>query len=185
MGVAYRAYRRPLQSNPQEIPERPPPPIQDSIADKCKTIAKNMTKKGWKSGMAKLDIVVDPKSFKTWAGSEAAAYAGDDGGCPWVVAYRPNLWRLGPSEFPLPGLGSIVIPVNKAVLVTGFDIGQLVQLGMGPADLKTFLESETGVGFAREHIGMSLAQPRTAVWVPCGIAPTLTCPVAKGQDPQW
>lgn len=104
----------------------------------------------------------------------------DKGHLPWVVAVRTHSWRHGPSSYPMPGYGAFIdIFGDKPDLCLAFmPISAIVNKGVSVADLRAFLETETGQGEFTSKAVVIHATPKAIYWCPYG---WLCLPFAMGR----
>lgn len=110
----------------------------------------------------------------------------DAGTEPWLMTYRSSQWRYGPSHWPLPGLGALVLPVSEGVKHTFLSAPyeELLKCGIALPDLQTFLGTDSGVKFAEAHLVQTKLCVGTAMWLPPGwFALPLACDLRpQGND---
>lgn len=143
--------------------------IKKKIEDITNTLAR---KKDWLSGMAKLDITLD--QLPDICFPDAAPFAADPGGAPWLVGLRPNCWRYGPMDHPLPGMAQYIRAHNTDMVVHTFKVEPLVAEGLTLPDIHEFLESSSGAEWVKDNSVSVILKANDTLFVPYGVVPALT-----------
>lgn len=124
----------------------------------------------WKGAMSKLDVDGLRSSSIVMFSKADTELDSLPGACPWIVLQRPFSWRLGPSAWPLVGLGALMFPMAEEVDYFYFmaPIAQILEQGIVLSHLDKFFESDAGAEFMRQHMVFIKAEPGSAIWCPFG-----------------
>lgn len=155
--------------------------VSAHVEKKAADVLKTMKKKEWQSAMSRCDTCFS-EHCDIGMGDEAA-FACDPGAGPWVVGIASHAWRWGPEDTPLPGVPLIIVAKETPLLVSTFLLGPLLEQGLAPADLKSFLSTPSGVDYVKEYWTVSLVQASSSIYVPAGHLPMVTFVPAKSQEP--
>ncbi|CAK0800384.1 unnamed protein product [Prorocentrum cordatum] len=105
--------------------------------------------------------------FKTFFNVELL-HLNDKGGVPWISVSRPWAWRFGPSQCPLPGVGSLIQATSDNMLMQLINAEVILKNGVSIADAKQYFETPQGAKDFEEN-GISLRVPNgDVVFVPYG-----------------
>ena len=156
---------------------------QDAVDKKRHEIEKVVAKKNWKSGLAKIDCVLQQEDLPPWGFECSGDYHDDPGAAPWLLGVRPHTWRFGAADIPLQGLGQCVVGLTTSILVCCFDLVPLwEQHGVCVGDLSSFLESPTGRLYTTEHAVLFMLPENGVAWIPYGFAATFVFAPAKEEE---
>lgn len=173
----------PKKSNHKSFIDGVATSIAENVAKKKQDISRTLNKKGWPSGMTKLDINIT--SVPDHLGMiGAASYASDLGASPWIVGYRPNSWRYGPAEHPLPGLAQYITARDASLVVHAFQVSALVAEGLSVSDIHQFLETASGTEWVKENSVSVVLREGHTLYVPYGVVAAVAHYYdAKPKDP--
>ena len=132
-----------------------------------KALAANIS---WGGAMSKLEVGagVSIEQVETFAECELLEQRGGD---PWVAALRPFAARIGPAQWPLPGVGSLISVVGESqndLFVLAGLAAQIVAKGLALSDIEGFLSSPSGEDWVGNHAMVVPVRKGDVLWVPYG-----------------
>lgn len=157
-------------------------PALHSKVDSLQRTLDNPKNEKWTGAMAKVDSTEVDFNVLGLAGIEGKSR--QRGGEPWVACMKAYSWRWGPNAWPVPGVGSLVVPLGKGTMLQVFKVNSFVQEGLVVLnDVPGFLDTQSG-GKMLDSVDCSwmlldLRESEGAViWIPYGwvVAPVYVPP---------
>lgn len=118
--------------------------MKQTMDKKVADITKAVTKKDWRSGMARIEHVPDGLCDMDTGLDDMKLFVNDLGAHPWVLAVKANAWCFGPAEFSLPGVACFVSALKHRLWISCFKVQPLVEQGLSVQDLKVFFRDGLG-----------------------------------------
>jgi hypothetical protein len=140
----------------------------DKIKSQRTALSKGMAANPkWLGALARLDGV-DESLFTAMQLKTELMYLDDQGSVPWLVTMRLSAWRWGPSAVPLPGVACLLTPVGDSdIWVQAFAAAPLLESGVTPKDLASFLETPSGTTYEHESTVVHVEQGQV-LYLPFG-----------------
>lgn len=120
----------------------------------------------WQGALCKLDL--GSSSLSLPGAKVNPMFINEVGACQWLTGFKPHRWRFGPSAWPLPGVGTFVVPLTSHVILNLFEVGPLVGAGISLTDLMSHLDTNTGEKYFADHAIVLPVTDTDVVWVPWG-----------------
>lgn len=155
--------------------------MKAAVDKKVADIMKSMAKKGWRSGMGRIECAPDGLCDMSIGLDDMKLFVNDPGAQPWVLAVASNTWCFGPAEFALPGVAAFVTSLRQRLWISCFLVQPLVEQGLSVQDIKAFLETDSGVAYAKESSVLVHIEAGESVYIPYGVIPVVTYQCEKGQ----
>lgn len=143
-------------------------------------LSKIILRKNWKSGMAKMERRPSeaPAAF-----DDMAPFFDDPGATAWIVGLRPWTWRFGPADWPTPGMPQTVSALTRTICVQASDMQAMLDEGLAVVDLRSYLETPSGSEFTKDRSVLTLLEPGSSIFIPCGYLPVVTVASGKDEEP--
>lgn len=125
-----------------------------NIADKQENLTKFLVDNAHGGTMSRLDGSVE--AFASLPPFAGAALLNLAGAAPWLNVTRPWSWRWGPSVFPLPGMGGLIMPLPSSNVEFKFLVvpaSVVLATGVPLRDLHTFWDTPSGLDIAANTHG--------------------------------
>lgn len=173
-----------LHSPLDKILRQYPETVQALMDKLAKTINENDE---WLGAMSKLSYAPTAKMVEELGLDAECESAGDLGVAPWLVATKPNTWRFGPANWPLPGVGGFAQALNDNMVLVLFKAEDVISNGIAIGEMQAFCETEKGKGYlASASVRVVCLSRGDLVWVPFGwIAPPLYVPVGDANEQKY
>jgi hypothetical protein len=149
---------------------------KDSIEAKTDELRNAMTQNPtWVGAMGR--TVMDPKALHKVLAPYMALHGvgmAMPGNEPWLAVHKAGAYRYGAGATPLPGVGCLIWPGTLAShYVLLLPVKPILANGIALRDVKSFLETESGLKFLKDHcvvvpfaIGAVLYVPYGYVYLP-------------------
>lgn len=121
----------------------------------------------WGGAMCKIDVELDA-FMKMFPEDIRGDFLEDKGACPWLVAVRPWALRYGPSSWPMPGLGSVIMPLGEDVSILILPVREMLAQGVAVPDMMNFTETPSGLKYVQDFGKIINVVSGGALWVPYG-----------------
>lgn len=96
-----------------------------------------------------------------------------DVAAPWFLGVRPHSWRISCADYPMQAFAHIVVPCTPNMVLVTFDLNSLFENGVMMSDIGSFLETPTGLAWAKDHCSIAALSLHQCAWVPYGCAATV------------
>ena len=115
-------------------------------------------------------VEVDLNLGRDIPGFADAGFTDHPGAVPWLVTFKATSQRCGPSAWPLPGYGCLILPCSDAADTTFFIMPAtpVLSCGIALADLPAFLGTASGCKCFDDHAVLTRVPEKCALWVPFG-----------------
>jgi hypothetical protein len=121
----------------------------------------------WGGAMCKMEV--DLEAFlKMFPEDIRGDFLDDKGACPWLVAVKPWMLRYGPSSWPMPGIGALILPMGEDVSILILPMKEMLAQGIAVPDLMNFTETPSGLKYVQDFGRVINVVAGGALWVPYG-----------------
>jgi hypothetical protein len=119
-------------------------------------------------GGAMMNTTMEPDAVDKWPKAAKQSMSETEGTDTWIFVNKPNQWRHGPNSWPLPGLGAYVRITTDQITIQIFDIQGLLEKGISIGDLAAYLETSSGLDYAKASAIVMRLTKDSLIWIPYG-----------------
>ena len=143
-----------------------------NIGEKKKSLSAALQKHtDWQGCMSALEAV--EQTLKVFPEQCKAEHVDSEGARPWLCAVKLFRERIGPTTWPMPGLGAFIAASqdNDSALEIGvmaLKVEELLKQGISLPDMAAYFESPAGVKLLAETSIVLQLRAGEAAWIPYG-----------------